>query len=303
MIYYWGLIGVTIFVVVNQLGMELKMPDLSGSDAPQQILQSAYTISYAWQRTSTLFGLQLFMLVLKSLQFLQYIKRFSLIGTTLTYAAGDIFVFFVVMAFVIAAPPSTTSRSARTCASSRRSAHGVPVLLGLATLWDPSWYYEKDPVSSIILMLLFTCLCMGRHDDHHRDHHRGLPQKAEAAARLCLRAGEAAVARSCWRGSTTTPTDAAAQGTAAAALGWTHVRRFVSKVPAAAAPATAAARPPPTARRPTAGASAAWGKAVDSIAPPPPDGAAGGARPPAPRAAAPRAAACGARRTEHADRG
>ena len=43
------------------------------------------------------------MLVLKSLQFLQYIKRFSLIGTTLTYAAGDIFVFFVVMAFVIAA--------------------------------------------------------------------------------------------------------------------------------------------------------------------------------------------------------
>ena len=44
-IYYWGLIGVTIFVVVNQLGMELKMPDLSGSDAPQQILQSAYTIS------------------------------------------------------------------------------------------------------------------------------------------------------------------------------------------------------------------------------------------------------------------
>ena len=160
-IYYWGLIGVTIFVVVNQLGMELKMPDLSGSDAPQQILQSAYTISYAWQRTSTLFGLQLFMLVLKSLQFLQYIKRFSLIGTTLTYAAGDIFVFFVVMAFVIAAFTFLYHFSFGTYMRefSTIGYTVYTVLLGLATLWDPSRYYEKDPVSSIILMLLFTCLC------------------------------------------------------------------------------------------------------------------------------------------------
>ena len=294
-IYYWGLIGVTIFVVVNQLGMELKMPDLSGSDAPQQILQSAYTISYAWQRTSTLFGLQLFMLVLKSLQFLQYIKRFSLIGTTLTYAAGDIFVFFVVMAFVIAAFTFLYHFSFGTYMRefSTIGYTVYTVLLGLATLWDPSRYYEKDPVSSIILMLLFTCLCtwVVATIIIAIITEAFLKAKAEVAARLV--ASEQEKLR--WHAKLLAWLDdddahhlmPPRKATAAAALGWTHVRRFVSKVPAAAAPATATPRAAADGAPADGGrASAAWGKAVDSImhrrrqtAPPAggaPAGAAGG---------------------------
>ena len=68
------------------------------------MLQSAYTINYFMQRSSTCYGILLFAMFMKLFKFLSMIfPRFSLINMTLAHALGDIFVFAVLMLVIIAA--------------------------------------------------------------------------------------------------------------------------------------------------------------------------------------------------------
>ena len=137
-------------------------PDLTEHDAGQQMLNSAYTLNRLMQDSSNFFGLQLFILILRTLKFVPNIsRRFSLISSTMSTAMFDILTFFVIAIFIIMAFTvffsftlgsyffefSTTPLSLYT------------VFLGISALWDPSKWYSAEPLFSALQLFLFTCVC------------------------------------------------------------------------------------------------------------------------------------------------
>ena len=125
------------------------------------MLQSAYTINYFMQRSSTCYGILLFAMFMKLFKFLSMIfPRFSLINMTLAHALGDIFVFAVLMLVIIAAFTGLYFFSYgtyfREFSTLPRTAYWV--IMNVALLADPSEFFEVDPVTSTFLLVISTAL-------------------------------------------------------------------------------------------------------------------------------------------------
>lgn len=113
------------------------------------------------QRTSTFIGLELFLLILRTFRYIpQVYRRFSLMADTLSNALNDISAFIVlagvnVVAFALFFHYSLGGYFLE---FSTIWQSGYMILLGVSALWDPAPWYRLDPVTSSILVFLFTCL-------------------------------------------------------------------------------------------------------------------------------------------------
>ena len=155
---------ISSLVVIDFMAIEYRCPDLLHDDAPLQLLRAGYTINYNMQRASTMYGVLLWLLILRSLKFVPQLVGTganSLFAHTVEKSAWDLIAFFST-SFVILI--------AFTCIFHFTLGTYLPefatltyafftVILGLSSVWEPSHWYDADPVTSILLLLTFTAIC------------------------------------------------------------------------------------------------------------------------------------------------
>ena len=151
------------YIVTDFMRIDYRLPDLSGSDAAQQMLRAGYTMNYTMQHASTLYGVLLWMLILRLLKFVPHLlgSRHHLFSHTVEKSAVDLLSFVRAAAVILAA---FTCIFHFTLGAYLPEFATLPyafftVVLGLSSVWEAAHWYDADPFTAVILLLVFTAIC------------------------------------------------------------------------------------------------------------------------------------------------
>ena len=150
-------------IVVDFMRIDYRMPDLTQPDAPDQLLRAGYTVNYTMQHASTFYGMLLWMLILRLLKFVPHLfgSRHHLFSHTVEKSALDLLAFVGAAAVILVAFTCIFHFTLGTylIEFATLTYAFYTVIMGLSSVWEPHNWYNADPFTAVLLLLVFTAIC------------------------------------------------------------------------------------------------------------------------------------------------